>query len=84
MKKSRFSDRQIIAILKQGDSGIPVAQLCREHGLSAVSYYKWCAKYGGLDAPMISTMKSTEEEPRSICEAAQQVVSRTGFWLAQT
>ncbi|KZK97324.1 Transposase [Pseudovibrio sp. Ad14] len=43
MKKSRFSDRQIIAILKQGDSGIPVAQLCPEHGLSAVSYYKWCA-----------------------------------------
>ncbi len=48
MKKSRFSDAQIIAILKQGESGIPVAQLCREHGMSAATYYKWRAKYGGL------------------------------------
>ncbi len=64
MKKSRFSDGQIIAILKQGESGIPVAQLCREHGMSAASFYKWRSKYGGLDAPMISQMKSTEDELR--------------------
>jgi len=64
LKKSRFSDTQIIAILKQGESGVPVAQLCREHGMSAATYYKWRAKFGGLEAPMISQMKSTEEELR--------------------
>ncbi len=55
MKKSRFSVSQIIAILKQGESGIPVAQLCREHGMSAATSYKWRAKFGGLDAQMMST-----------------------------
>ncbi len=64
MKKSPFSDAQIIAILRQGESGIPVAQLCREHGMSAATYYKWRATYGGLYAPMISQMKSTEGELR--------------------
>ena len=50
MKKSRFSDAQILAILKQAESGVPVPELCREHGMSSASFYKWRAKYGGMDA----------------------------------
>ena len=48
MKKSRFSDAQIMAILKQAANGVPVAELCREHGMSSASFYKWRAKYGGM------------------------------------
>lgn len=50
MKKSRYSDSQIIAILKQAEAGTPVPELCREHGMSSASFYKWRAKYGGMDA----------------------------------
>lgn len=46
MKKSRFTDSQILAILKQAESGIPVPDLCREHGMSSAVFYKWRAKYG--------------------------------------
>ena len=49
MKKSRFSDAQILAILKQAEKGVPVPELCREHGMSSASFYKWRAKYGGMD-----------------------------------
>ena len=54
MKHSRFSDSQIMGILKQAEQGIPVPQLCREHGMSSASFYKWRAKYGGMDASIIS------------------------------
>ena len=50
MKKSRYTDAQIMGILRQADSGVPVASLCREHGMSSASFYKWRAKYGGMDA----------------------------------
>lgn len=49
MKKSRFTESQILAILKQGESGVPVADLCREHGISNATYYNWRSKYGGMD-----------------------------------
>ena len=51
-KKSRYSESQILGILKQGDSGVPVPDLCREHGMSSATYYKWRAKYGGMDASL--------------------------------
>ena len=54
MKIGRFNEHQILGILKQAESGIPVSELCREHGMSSASFYKWRAKYGGLDASMIS------------------------------
>ena len=60
MKISRFSESQIMRILKQADSGVPVAELCREHGMSSTSFYKWRSKYGGMDASMISQMKSLD------------------------
>ena len=49
MKTSRFTDSQIITILKQAEAGTPVPELCREHGMSSASFYKWRAKYGGMD-----------------------------------
>ncbi|AJY50814.1 transposase IS3/IS911 family protein [Halomonas sp. KO116] len=51
MRKSRFTDSQIMAILKQAESGVPVPELCREHGMSSASFYKWRSKYGGMDTP---------------------------------
>lgn len=54
MRKSRYTDSQILAILKQNESGIAVADLCREHGMSSAQFYKWRAKFGGMDASMMS------------------------------
>ncbi len=66
MKKSRYSDSQIMSILKLADQGIPVPELCREHGMSTASFYKWRAKFGGMDASMIARMKELEEENRRL------------------
>jgi len=64
--KKRFSERQIISILKQAEGGTPVAQLCREHGMSNASFYKWRSKYGGMDASMVSQMKALEAENKRL------------------
>jgi len=66
MKTSRFTEAQILAILRQAEGGIAVADLCREYGMSDASFYKWRAKYGGMDASMISQMKALEEENRRL------------------
>jgi putative transposase len=66
MKKSRYSDSQILAILKQAQSGIPVPQLCREHGMSSATFYKWRSRYGGMDASMMARLKELEEENRRL------------------
>jgi putative transposase len=66
MKTSKFSDSQIMAILKQGESGVPVNTLCREHGMSSASYYKWRTKFGGMDASLISRLKDLESENRRL------------------
>ena len=52
MKTSRFSDTQIIVILKQAEAGSPVPELCREHGISTTTFYKWSSKFGGMDASL--------------------------------
>ncbi len=62
MKKSRYSDSQIMTILKQAEAGVPVPELCREHVMSSASFYKWRSKYGGMDASMMSRMKELEAE----------------------
>jgi putative transposase len=62
MKKSRFTDSQIPAILKQSEAGTPVTELCREHGMSSASFYKWRAKFGGMDASMMKRLKEREAE----------------------
>jgi len=62
MKKSKFSESQIFGILKQGEAGVPVSELCREHGMSSATYYNWRSKYGGMDVSMISEMKALQAE----------------------
>ena len=62
MKKSKFSDHQIINILKQNEAGTAVCELCREHNISSATFYKWRAKYGGMDASLMKRMKELEEE----------------------
>ena len=62
MKKSRYTDSQIINILKQALAGTPVPELCREHGMSNASFYKWRAKCGGIDASLMARMKELEAE----------------------
>jgi len=66
MKNKRYSDGQIMGILKQAESGVRVSELCREHGMSNASFYKWRAKFGGMDASMISELKAMAEENRRL------------------
>ena len=66
MKTSRYTEPQIFSILRQAEGGVPVAELCREHGMSNASFYKWRAKYGGMDASMIAQMKTIEDENRRL------------------
>lgn len=66
MKTSRFSDSQIIAILKQAEAGSPVPELCREHGISSATFYKWRAKFGGMDASLMARLRELEEENRRL------------------
>jgi len=54
MKKTRFTEAQIMGVLRQMEGGVPAAELCREHGMSSATLYKWRAKYGGMDASLIS------------------------------
>lgn len=66
MKKSRYSDSQILAILKQAENGVPVSELCREHGMSSAAFYQWRSKYGGMDASLMKRMKELEAENRRL------------------
>lgn len=62
MKRTRFTEEQIIAILKEQEAGVPVADLCRKHGVSNASVYKWKAKYGGMDVSEARRLKALEDE----------------------
>lgn len=62
MKRSRFTEEQIIAILKEHEAGVPVAELCRKHGVSNASVYKWKARYGGMEVSEAKRLKALEEE----------------------
>lgn len=62
MKKSRFTETQIVAILKSADAGMKVKDLCRKHGISEATYYNWKSKYGGMDASDVRRMKELEVE----------------------
>jgi putative transposase len=66
VKKSRYTDSQIIGILKQAEGGSPVPTLCRENDISSATFYKWRSKYGGMDASMVSRVKELEEENRRL------------------
>lgn len=66
MKKSRYTDSQILAILKQNQAGTSVADLCREHGMSDATFYKRRSKFGGMDAFLMKRMKELEDENRRL------------------
>lgn len=62
MKKTRFSEAQIVSILHQQESGKSVKEICREHGISDATFYNWKAKYGGMEVSDVKKMKDLEEE----------------------
>ena len=62
MRKSRYSEEQIIAVLKEQQAGIPVAELCRQHGISDATFYTWRKKYGGMEVSEARRLKALEEE----------------------
>jgi putative transposase len=66
MKKSRFTDSQIMAVLKRAEAGETVPALCREVGISTALFYRWRAKFGGMDVSMVARMKELEDENRRL------------------
>ena len=76
MKTSRFSDSQIIAILKQAEVGSPVPELCREHGISSATFYKWRAKFGGMDASLMARLRELYAEERLKAEIIQEAMAK--------
>lgn len=66
MKRSRFSEEQIIGILKEHQAGMSAAELCRKHGVSDATFYKWRSKYGGMEVSEAKRLKALEEENRKL------------------
>jgi putative transposase len=66
MKRSKFTDEQILAIVKEGEAGRKVADLCRTHGITEQTYYRWKSKYGGLELSELHRLKQLEDENRRL------------------
>jgi putative transposase len=80
MRKSRFSESQIIGIVKEHESGVRVADLCRRHGISAPTLYNWKAKYGGLDVSEAKRLRALEDENRRLKKLlAEQVLDNAAL-----
>ena len=62
MKRSRFTESQIVAVLKEGEAGMPVAELCRKHGISNATYYQWKSKYAGVQVSELTRLRELEAE----------------------
>ncbi len=68
MKRSRFSESQIVTILKEAESGVPLDELSRQHGFSKTTFYKWKAKYSGMDVSTLKRLRELEEENRRLTQ----------------
>ena len=66
MRKGKWSESQIVGILKEAENGIPVVELCRKHGVGESTFYKWRSKYGGMEASDVRRLKELEEENRQL------------------
>ena len=77
MKSSRFSEEQVIAILREHEGGVPTAEVCRRHGISSATFYKWKAKFGGMEVSDARRLKALEEENAKLKHEAQEAVGRT-------
>ena len=66
MRKQRFSEEQIINVLKEHQAGIPVVELCRKHGISDATFYTWRSKYGGMEVSDARKLKALEDENRKL------------------
>jgi len=66
MKRARFSEKQIIAVLKEAEAGVKVTELCRRHGISEATFYTWRSKYGGLEVSEMRRLRQLEEENRRL------------------
>lgn len=75
MRTSRFSDEQVIAILREQEAGLPTAEVCRKHGISGATFYKWKAKFGGMEVSEAKRLKALEDENRKLKKLlAEQVM----------
>lgn len=89
MKKSRFTESQIVSILKESDAGMKVEELCRRHGISSATYYNWKSKYGGMESSDVKRLKELEDENARLKrmyadlslthEATQELIRKKGW-----
>lgn len=86
MRKSRFTDQQVITFLKQAEAGMPVHEVCRQGGFSDATFYKWCARFGGMDASEATRLRDLETEnnrlKKLLAEAPLDIEAlKVGFWV---
>ena len=74
MRQSRFTEEQIVGILKEQEAGVPTAELCRRHGITRGSLYRWKAKYGGMEVSEARRLRQLEEENRQLKHAVAELL----------